>query len=260
MANPKISIITITYNSEKTVRETFESVRRQHYDNLEYLIVDGGSTDSTLQITEEYKDIITSCVSEKDNGISDAMNKGIKRATGDVIGIIHSDDMLAERALNRIAEAYDTKTDVYYGDLIVCAEEGKITHMLKAKSDLSRMPYYVEMSHPSTFIRKSSYEKYGLYDEKYRCVMDNDLLIRFYKKGAIFQYISKPLAVYRVGGTNMKLRKVTIKESREIAIKYGGSRVIADYLYVKKTVSDKAKSLFGFLHSKRVIDINDEGK
>ena len=99
----KISIITITYNSEKTLENTIKSVIGQNYDDLEYIIIDGGSKDGTLKIAEQYKKYISVIVSEPDNGISDAFNKGISHATGELIGIINSDDMLADGALKTIA-------------------------------------------------------------------------------------------------------------------------------------------------------------
>ena len=128
-------------------------------------------------------------VSEPDHGISDAMNKGIRMATGDVIGIIHSDDMLHENALRRIEAVYDESIDVYYGDCLVCDESGKKMHILTAKSDLSGMPYSFGMIHPSTFITRKAYEKWGLYSTSPKYAMDYELLLRFYKKQAVMKYM-----------------------------------------------------------------------
>ena len=104
MELPKISIITITFNSEKTLEETIESVLSQNYPNLEYLIIDGGSSDGTLEIVKRYKDKIDFVISEPDRGISDAFNKGIRYATGEIVGIINSDDLLLPDALHKVAE------------------------------------------------------------------------------------------------------------------------------------------------------------
>lgn len=253
MDNPKISLITISYNSEKTIRDTFESVRKQNYPNLEYILVDGGSKDSTLKIAEEYSDIITSIVSEPDKGISDAMNKGIRRVTGDLIGIIHSDDMLAENALNILAKEWDGISDIYYGHLIVCAEDGHLMHQLRSNSDLSSLRYGFCLLHPSTFVTKLAYDKYGTFDIELKCAMDYDLLLRFYTQGAKFRYIDQNLAVYRVGGTNMKMRKRTIDEVCEISIRHGGNRMKAYAIKYKKMIADKIRPLGGkMIHNKRV--------
>ena len=250
----KISLITITYNSENTIRETLNSVRKQNYDNLEYIIVDGCSTDSTLSIVDEYKDIVSVIVSEKDNGISDAMNKGIRLATGDLIGIIHSDDMLEDETLHSLNDAWDEKTDVYYGDATVCKENGEITHILKSKSDLSKMPYQFCMAHPAVFVTKKCYDENGLFNLKYRCAMDYDLLLRFYRAKVVFKHINKPLAIYRLGGTNQKYRRRTIDEICQVSIANGGNRLIANWIRIVKILKDSVRPLFRHVnpHSSRV--------
>ncbi len=240
---PKISIITITYNSEKTVRETFESVKRQNYDNLEYIVVDGGSTDSTLAIAEEYKDIITKLVSEKDNGISDAMNKGINLATGDIIGIIHSDDALVDDALKVVAETAMADSDVIYGNAIILHEDGTPSHILEAKEDISGLPYSFCLVHPAVFVTKKAYLAYGVFDETFKCAMDYELFLRFYRQGAKFQHINGNLAIYREGGTNMKFRRQTINEVCAISIKYGGNKFKARAIKCKKIMRDKLKKI-----------------
>lgn len=264
MKKPKISIITITYNSEKTVRDTFNSIRKQHYENLEYIVIDGGSTDTTLQIADENKDIISVLVSEPDKGISDAMNKGIQRATGDLIGIIHSDDMLTEHALDRLVEEWDDVHDVFYGNCVVCSEEGKPMHILNAEKDLSGFRYGLVLVHPSTFVTKTAYEKYGLFDVTLKCAMDYDLLARFYFGGARFKYIDSALAIYRVGGTNMKFRKRTIAEVRDISIRLGANPLKAHLIAWKKRLIDLIKPIvkpvFNLLkiHSHRVKSMDEQ--
>ena len=114
---PKISIVTITFNSENTVEETIKSVISQDYSNLEYIIIDGASTDRTLEVVNKYRDRIARIVSEPDKGISDAFNKGIRYATGDVIGIINSDDILLPGALQAVAAAYEEGVGVYRGNI-----------------------------------------------------------------------------------------------------------------------------------------------
>lgn len=253
----KFSIITVSYNSAKTIRDTLESIRNQDYGDIEYIIVDGGSTDGTLDIIAEYQDIVTKMVSEPDHGISDAMNKGIRMATGDIIGIIHSDDMLHENALRRIEEVYDESIDVYYGDCLVCDESGRKMHILTAKSDLSDMPYSFGMIHPSTFITRKAYEKWGLYSTSHKYAMDYELLLRFYKKQAVMKYINAALAVYRIGGTNQIYRKKTIMEVRNISIHYGSNPVKAEMLRLEKMLKDCLRPLLRGVKSRRVKKLQE---
>lgn len=253
MSKLKISIITITYNSAKTVKETFESVRRQKYDNLEYLVIDGGSKDETLKIADAYSDLITKIICEPDEGISDAMNKGIRLATGDLIGIIHSDDALVDGALEKLADIWDGQTDVYYGDAIIIDENGKPMHILCGKDDLSGLPYGFCLVHPATFVSKKAYDKYGLFDKRYKCAMDYELLLRFYRRGAAFKYLHENLAYFRLGGTNERYRKKTLDEVCEISIHHGGSKVKAYLIKYKKIVVDKIRPLVGWkIRNKRV--------
>lgn len=250
----KISLITITYNSEITIRDTLDSVRKQNYDNLEYIIIDACSTDRTLSIVDEYSDIVSRVISEKDNGISDAMNKGIRLATGDLVGIIHSDDMLENGALWLLNEVWDCVTDVYYGDAIVCTETGEKTHILKSKKDLSKMSYQFCMAHPAVFVSKKCYDQYGVFNLNYRCAMDYDLLLRFYKANAVFKYIDKVLAIYRLGGTNQKYRRRTINEICQVSIANGGNRFIANWIRFVKIIKDMVRPLFRYNnpHNSRV--------
>lgn len=257
MKTPKISIATITFNSEKTVEETFKSIEKVTYENFEYIVVDGVSKDKTLKIAEQYAEIIDVLNVEPDEGISDAMNKGIALATGDLIGLIHSDDMLVEGAAELLAEAWDGETDVYYGNAIICNEEGEHLHVLRASEDLSSMPYGFCIVHPATFVTKKAYEKYGVFDTSLKCAMDYDLFLRMYRAGAKFKYIDANLAVYRTGGTNMKWRRRTIDEVRDISIKYGGSKLKANAIRLRKIVVDRLRPLLNKLglKNKRVTRI-----
>lgn len=199
----KISVITITYNSEKTLEETIKSVINQNYDNLEYLIIDGGSKDGTLDIVEKYKDNISYVVSEKDSGISNAFNKGIAAATGEIVGIINSDDILLPNTLSSLASNYDPRVDVYgFNVLPWNSETGDIyREKVSPSTDFHSIYLPHNVAHPGRFIRKDAYKKYGVYDERLRYLMDHDLLVRFYRGGAIFKNINHDGALFRLGGT-----------------------------------------------------------
>jgi glycosyltransferase involved in cell wall biosynthesis len=256
----KISIITITYNSEKTLEDTIKSVATQEYPNLEYLIIDGGSKDRTLDIVKQYEGVVTKWISEPDKGISDAFNKGIKMATGDIIGIINSDDMLAPNALNLVIESLKGDTDVLYGNAIMFGNGERYRY--KSNSDLSGFYKGFPIVHPTVFIRKSAYNVHGLFDINYRCSMDYDLLLRMYSNSAKFQYLNKDLAFMRLGGENQKnYIKVTTKECKRISVKYGLSKFEASLIRIRSVIrfilvgfirkTPFSKFIRKFIHSKQ---------
>lgn len=225
---PKISIVTITYNSENTVEETIQSVVSQNYPNVEYLIIDGGSKDSTLDIVEKYRDKISFVLSEPDRGISDAFNKGILKATGEIIGIINSDDVLLPGALQAVADEYEEDVDVYRGGTILWNPE-----LNTAVSSVPGMRCTVEdkwgggVNHPSTFVTKRAYNKIGLYNTEYRFAMDVDILYRLYNSGLTFKRIEKDLAKFRLGGETSTLWTKKIRERYLIRRRNGASRFLA---------------------------------
>lgn len=229
----KISIITITYNSEATLEETIKSVIAQDYPELEYIIVDGLSQDGTMDIVRRYADNISVVISEKDNGISDAFNKGIRAATGDVIGIINSDDMLMPGALQAVATQMRENTDVLYGKAYRLYEDGSTREYLPR--DLKIFTYKMPLVHPATFVRKAAYEKYGYFNVDYRYCMDRAVLYQMYRGGAGFQYIDEFLAYYRMGGTSEnQYWNGTLKEGEQISIDFGMNPIKAKVITVYK--------------------------
>lgn len=225
---PKISIITITYNSEATVEETIRSVVSQDYPNLEYIIVDGVSKDNTLSIVDKYRDRIAKVVSEPDEGISDAFNKGIKHATGDVIGIINSDDVLLPGALSAVADAYEDGVGVYRGNIYVwdSASDTKILAVPTMKFPLHTFKKRI-VCHQSTFVAKWAYDKYGLFKTHFRFMMDVDLLVRLYEAGVKFKYIPVELAMFRLGGVTSSLFLKKLNELEKLFVENGASKFYA---------------------------------
>lgn len=235
MIQPKISIITITYNSEKTLEETILSVINQGYSNLEYLIIDGGSKDGTLNIVEKYRDKIAFVISEPDKGISDAFNKGIKYATGEIIGIINSDDILCAGALQAIANNYDPNVDVYRGHTVIWDDvEGSKLSVNPTMSFPLFKPIKA-VCHQSTFVTKSAYEKYGVYRIDFRYMMDADLLHRLYLKGAKFKYVDYDMGLFRLGGVTNDDWKKKIPEKRAL-IRCNGGGLWLEYLTVSEFI------------------------
>lgn len=222
----KISIITITYNSEATLEDTIKSVISQGYSDLEYIIVDGLSQDGTMDIVQKYQNNIQVVISEKDKGISDAFNKGINAATGDIIGIINSDDMLTPNALNKLAEQIDADTDVAYGKAYRLYSDGSVRDYLPR--DLKIFTYKMPLVHPATFVRKSAYEKHGVFNVDYHYCMDRAVLYKMYQGGAKFQYIDEYLAYYRMGGMSENhYWDGTLKEGEKISVDFGMNPVKA---------------------------------
>lgn len=218
--NMLISIITVCLNAAETVEDTIRSVVEQTYENIEYIIIDGGSTDGTLEIIEKYKSAISVFVSEKDHGIYDAMNKGIELAHGDYIGIINADDWYERDAVeNVVRTSQETAEDigVIYGR--VRFVEGKKLFLLKEKgmdSIWTEMP----VAHPAAFVRKNVYDKYGKYDMHYKISADYDFIFRLYVNGVRFFLCKNVLANYRVGGISGTQKDKLFEEDAEILGKY----------------------------------------
>ena len=236
MNNPKISIVTITYNSEATLEETIKSIVSQYYDNLEYLIIDGGSKDKTLEIVNKYRDKIAVVVSEPDKGISDAFNKGIRKATGEIIGIINSDDFLMPNALDTIAKHYDPTVDVYSGNVLFWYEDTGKEFSVKPEIIFDKLKLQYGVAHPARFIRKSAYEKYGMYGIDFRYNMDIDLLCRFYKNGAKFVHIDENLARFRMGGTTADSIYKKKGDYRQFVKNYGGSTFVFWRIWIEAII------------------------
>lgn len=210
--HPIFSIITVTFNSEKTLKRTFESLLNQSFKNFEYIVIDGNSQDNTLNIIKKYqskfkeKGINFKWVSESDDGIYYAMNKGITKAEGKIIGIINSDDYYELDALQKIYTHYNLNptTDVYHGLLKYFNQNQLVTIKGESAAVLkNRM-----IQHPSTFITSKAYKKFGLYNTKYRYVADYELLIRIKEEGGTFLLMDEVIASFFDGGAGDNLSSV----------------------------------------------------
>lgn len=196
---PLVSIITVCLNSAKTIEQTIQSVVNQTYPNIEYIIIDGESTDRTLEIINKYRDKISKLVSEKDEGIYDAMNKGLTFATGNIIGIINSDDWYELDAVESVVNVFlkDSYTHVFYGNINVYDDDNFLR--TRFPSPLRELRTGMPIPHPSVFIIGKVYKAYG-FNTKYKIAADRDLLLRLYSQNYIFKYINKNIANFRVGG------------------------------------------------------------
>ncbi len=202
----KISVITATWNSEKTVGDTIRSFVLQDYPNTEYVIIDGASSDSTLDIVRSFGNRIDHIVSEKDEGIYDALNKGVQLATGDVIGFLHSDDVYAHSSvLSSVAYAFESsQTSAIFGDLDYVAKSNPLKIIRRWKSGQyvrEKMRNGWMPPHPTFYMKRSYYQRFGGFDLSYRIAADYDSLLRYLWKNSISaEYIPDVLVKMRVGG------------------------------------------------------------
>lgn len=213
--NPLVSIITVCLNSEKTIEQTIKSVLGQTYKNIEYIIVDGQSSDGTLDIINKYRSQIAKVVSEPDEGLYYAMNKGISMATGDIIGIINSDDWYETYAVEEVVACFrKTNADLVYGDMM---EVHKNENRLMIANNLEELRVFMIIPHPTVFIRKKVYNICGGFDIRYKVVADYDLMLRLYNMGFNFQKVKRVLANFRMGGVSSREEELAVKESYRIA-------------------------------------------
>jgi glycosyltransferase involved in cell wall biosynthesis len=200
----KISIITVCYNSAKTIEKTFNSVANQTYKNIEYIVVDGGSKDETLELIQNHQSTITKYISEKDNGLYDAMNKGIKMATGDYIGIINSDDTLySSDVIERVVDfLQQNPVDASIGNIIQHDEKGEIKRTYSSENWLpKKLKIGFMPPHPSIFFKRSLFEEYGYYQLDFKIAADYELIIRYFLSQEItWKYSGITTTAMLVGG------------------------------------------------------------
>ena len=243
---PRISVVTICYNSAATLAETMDSVVNQDYPRelIDYVIIDGGSTDGTQDIVMRYREQLGYFVSEPDGGISDAFNKGVRAASGDVIIIINSDDVLLPGAMRAVAAAYDGETDIYRGNVIIRNKDTGFVGRDIPSMRFPLLPLYVNVDHQGTFVTKACYERYGLYDTAFRYMMDHDFLTRCYQGGARFKRVDSDVAEFRLGGVSVAPISAKRYDIRHIVLNNGGGRLLADAVYAYFWTFDLAKRIF----------------
>ena len=215
------SIITVVYNNADHINGAIQSVLSQDYPHIEYIVVDGGSTDGTVEAIELFGNQIQVFLSEPDNGIYDALNKGIASSSGDVIGVLHSDDLFAhDGVVSQIASAFiEDKTDVAYGDLDYVKKHQVNTvvrHWRAGEFSLGKLTHGWMPPHPTFCVRRVLYEQLGMYDLSYNIAADYECMLRFLsKQGLRVSYIKEVLVKMRVGGTSNKSLINIFQKSRE---------------------------------------------
>ncbi len=218
----KVSIITVSLNSCDTIEDSIQSVLNQKYKNIEYIIIDGGSSDGTVEIIQKHQDKIAKWVSEYDKGIYHALNKGLKMSTGDIIGFLHADDVYAHNLVIDLIVSrmmnYDTES--CYGDLLYVHKKDINKTIRYWKS----CPYHEGLfkkgwmpPHPTFFVRRKIYDRYGYFNTDFKIAADYELMLRFLEKNKISTcYLPGVLIKMRIGGeSNRSLKNLIIKSSED---------------------------------------------
>lgn len=220
--NPKVSIITPCMNSQKTIKDTIESVLGQTYLNIEYIIVDGASTDDTMKIVRAYEPLFQGrlrVISEKDSGIYDAMNKGILHAQGDIVGIVNSDDWYQKNTIEKVVNIFEhNSVDLVYGNIIQVVDNKKCEK--EVCPDISTIWYQMALPHPAVFVKKGIYLKYGMFKTQYYIAADYEFILRLYAEKVSFYYLNEGLTYFRTGGVSQINASLGKQEEYEIAYQY----------------------------------------
>ena len=238
----KISIITVCYNSAHHIEDAINSVLKQDYENIEHIIIDGNSDDGTQQILEKKTECLAYWMSEEDAGIYDAMNKGIRRATGDVIGILNSDDFyFNEQVISNVAEAFtDDDLDAVFGDLIFI-DPNNLERTVRTYSSKNWNPKKFARgympAHPTFFVRSKFYNKYGLFETDYEIAADYEMLIRLlYVHKLNYKYLPIKMVKMRTGGvssnglmSNITLNNEIVRACRKHGIKTNSLKIYPKY-------------------------------
>lgn len=218
-----VSVITIVLNGEMHIEQTINSVLAQTHPFIEYIIIDGGSTDGTIKKIEKYRNRIEHFISECDEGIYHAINKGISLARGSLIGLIHCGDYYEPDAVSSAVDGFvRTRADAIYGDIKIIDEDGGKGMPLVAQSDHRGLKRRMTIFHPAVFVSKACYERHGLYDIRYRNSADYDFFLRISLFSAQFHHVDKIFSCFRSGGKSSSAFPNALKENFLIHKKYFG--------------------------------------
>lgn len=243
MEKLRVSVVTVSFNSANTIKDTIQSVLLQSYQNLEYIIIDGCSGDGTVEIVKSYGKKISQFVSEPDSGIYDAINKGLKISTGDIIGILNSDDSFHNNfVVENIVKAFEEfSPDAILGDVqfIDPGNPAKVVRYYSSKNwNTEKFKYGYMPAHPGFYARRGLFEKFGLYKTDYKIAADYELLIRFlYVNKVKYRYVEMPFVNMRTGGVSNRsfysrylLNKEILKACKENGIKTNYLNIYSKYL------------------------------
>lgn len=246
----KVSVITVCFNSVGTIEDTINSVQSQTYDDIEHIVIDGGSTDGTKELLESKKSCLGVLLSEPDNGLYDAMNKGIALASGEIIGVLNSDDFFeSEDVVASIVESLNRspECDLIFGD-VVFVEPQDLTQVTRYYGASRFRPWKLRFGwmppHPATFVRKSAYERVGKYRLDMRIAADYDMFVRWLLvAGLKWKYLDKVIVRMRAGGVSTSGLKSSIRLNREIVRACRDNGIYTNLLFVLSKIPFKLLEL-----------------
>jgi glycosyltransferase involved in cell wall biosynthesis len=220
----KVSIITVVFNNREMIKDAISSVLNQTYKNIEYIVIDGLSEDGTVDVIESYGAKITKFISEKDDGIYDAMNKGIALATGDIVGILNSDDFyIDDKVIEKIVKEFENnKIDSVYADLIFVKPEElerTVRYYDSSYFNPEKFAYGWMPAHPTFFVKKWVYDKYGVFRTDLMIAADFDLLLRFlYTQKISYSYLQEVLVKMRLGGVSTSFKSIWVNNVEQLRV------------------------------------------
>lgn len=231
----KITIITVCFNSVRTIERTIRSVIEQDYDDLEYIVIDGGSTDGTIDIIKKYQNKIYAWISEPDDGIYDAMNKGLQRASGEIFAFLNSDDYYAAHVLSSVKEYFkESSADLVSGNMYLCSEE-ICEKIYFDKGNKEKMFFEVIYPHPALFARRKLYIEYGGFDTSYKIAADTDWIMKVCLNGAKVLCVDDYFTYFSDGGISFRKRYAGLEEQYYIALKHAR---LSRYVYLEQEIHD----------------------
>ncbi|MDR0833277.1 MAG: glycosyltransferase [Candidatus Symbiothrix sp.] len=240
-----VSIITVTYNAQENLEQTMQSVFDQTYPDIEYILIDGGSIDGTIDIIRQHESQLALWLSETDQGIYDAMNKGIRLAKGELIGMINAGDYYEPNAVEQVVEAYKQHPDcgIFHGNINMLNEDGSFFKLKKANPDLNDFYQGMSIYHPTLFARRPVYEQNGLYAIDFKIAADFDWILRNHIAGTPFFYIDQVIANFKQGGYSVINKADANVECRAILYKNGYKKETVEPLFKKWNATHRKQQL-----------------
>jgi glycosyltransferase involved in cell wall biosynthesis len=232
-------------------------VFNQTYPNIEYIIVDGGSTDTTLDIVKKYESKLARWVSEKDYGIYDAMNKGIRMSNGILIGMINAGDYYEPEAVSLVIKALkeNAEAGIFHGKIRMLDEKGEVIKVKTPQTDLSFLSQGMSLYHPTFFVRNDIYRKNGLYDTSFRIAADFDFALRNYQKGTVFHYVDAVISNFRIGGISHTQSRNGFREICDSLKKNGYQEETVNRVYKSLIAKDRKNNILfkGHIFLKKIL-------
>lgn len=242
----RLSVVTTVRNAVSTLPHTIASVRGQNIPGLDYVIVDAGSTDGTLDVIRANPDIVSLWKSEPDKGISDGFNKGIALSVGAYVTLLNADDRLSPGQLAAgLARLEESGADFVFGDLVYQDLHGTALHRVRGDAEYgARIPRTMPaLNHPTLIMRRDAYERYGLFDTGLHYAMDYELLLRFHKAGCRGVYEPRMVGYMSLQGESDRHSAAVFREMREISIRHGYPALAANLLYAFRLVKGRARRI-----------------